>query len=46
MPLSTKMDSFDESFIDGRVTFEDFLPNSDKENDSTLLVTSEDHKWC
>ena len=26
-------DSFDESFIDGRVTFEDFLPDSDKEND-------------
>ena len=26
-------DSFDEIFIDGRVTFEDFLPDSDKEND-------------
>ena len=35
-------DSFDEIFIDGRVTFEDFLPDSDKEND----VTSEDQKWC
>ena len=26
-------DSFDEIFIDGRVTLEDFLPDSDKEND-------------
>ena len=26
-------DSFDEILIDGRVTFEDFLPDSDEEND-------------
>ena len=30
-------DSFDKSFIDGRVTFEVFLPESEKENDFYLL---------